>query len=330
MDGQFWMTPASMPAPMPASRSDKKNATQGDEKHDTPYWVDENSALPPYTHEEPGLDVAEMEARIRREMEARIRREMEETIRREMETKARKEMEEKMKAQEAERALEAAKTERHAKVMEEHSKNTQHYRSQPSFCEYFSSITTFLTSRRVLYKEKGSSHSTYPVDTVGGGFKESSFVFVTEEYIGLYYYIVSNHNGISQSEIHPLYHFDRTLTLRDLKILDHLVDGSACGKTRSSLTGYHVEGWMRWGVPTGDSHRQKLAETSYSTLFCASVTHTPQRTPVPSGLLTTFDSVLRLIPGSYRNGPWRPLDGLLGMYYNEETAELHVGPPVMV
>lgn len=270
----------------------------------------------------------DMEAKIRQEMEARIRQEMEEKIRNEIVR-----MEEEQRATEAKRALEAMIDERHEKVVKEYAKITQHYQSQSStFAEYFSSITTFLTTHRVLYKESGNTTSMYPSETLGGGFREAYFVFVTEEYLGLHYYITSN-SGVSHSEIHPLYHFDQQLTLRDLKILDQLIDGMPCGKkTRSSLTGQYVEGWMNWSIVTGihPLNSQQLEKTPYSMLFGASITHTPHRTPVPSGLLTTFDSVLRLIPGSYRNGPWRPLDGLLGMYYNQETSELHVGPPPMV
>jgi len=35
-----------------------------------------------------------------------------------------------------------------------------------------------------------------------------------------------------------------------------------------------------------------------------------------------FESILQLIPGKYHNGPWRPLDGLFGLYYNQITHEL--------
>jgi hypothetical protein len=35
-----------------------------------------------------------------------------------------------------------------------------------------------------------------------------------------------------------------------------------------------------------------------------------------------FESILRLIPGSYKNGPWKQLDGFFGVYYHSETQEL--------
>jgi hypothetical protein len=40
-----------------------------------------------------------------------------------------------------------------------------------------------------------------------------------------------------------------------------------------------------------------------------------------------FESVIRLIPGSYRNGDWRQLDGFFGMYFNETTMEVSEVPP---
>lgn len=40
-----------------------------------------------------------------------------------------------------------------------------------------------------------------------------------------------------------------------------------------------------------------------------------------------FESILRLIPGSYKNGNWRQLDGFFGMYFNETTVELSEVPP---
>jgi hypothetical protein len=40
-----------------------------------------------------------------------------------------------------------------------------------------------------------------------------------------------------------------------------------------------------------------------------------------------FESVIRLIPGSYKNSDWRQLDGFFGMYFNETTMEVSEMPP---
>ena len=42
-----------------------------------------------------------------------------------------------------------------------------------------------------------------------------------------------------------------------------------------------------------------------------------------------FESVIRLIPGSYSNGAWKQLDGFFGAYINEETMEIMGGAPPM-
>ena len=43
--------------------------------------------------------------------------------------------------------------------------------------------------------------------------------------------------------------------------------------------------------------------------------------------LKKFQSIIRLIPGFYKNGNWRQLDGFFGMYFNETTMELSEVPP---
>jgi hypothetical protein len=40
-----------------------------------------------------------------------------------------------------------------------------------------------------------------------------------------------------------------------------------------------------------------------------------------------IESVIRLIPGSYKNGDWEQLDGFYGMYFNRKTLELSEFPP---
>lgn len=40
-----------------------------------------------------------------------------------------------------------------------------------------------------------------------------------------------------------------------------------------------------------------------------------------------FESIMRLIPGGYKNGAWRQLDGFWGMYFNDDTLELSATPP---
>jgi hypothetical protein len=41
-----------------------------------------------------------------------------------------------------------------------------------------------------------------------------------------------------------------------------------------------------------------------------------------------FESIIRLIPGSYQNGDWRPIDGFFGLYFNETTMEVNEFPGI--
>ena len=42
-----------------------------------------------------------------------------------------------------------------------------------------------------------------------------------------------------------------------------------------------------------------------------------------------FESIIRIIPGSFQNGDWRQLDGFFGMYFNETTMEVSEFPSPM-
>jgi hypothetical protein len=43
--------------------------------------------------------------------------------------------------------------------------------------------------------------------------------------------------------------------------------------------------------------------------------------------LKNFETIIRLIPGSYKNGSWRQVDGFFGVYFNETTMEVSEVPP---
>jgi hypothetical protein len=43
--------------------------------------------------------------------------------------------------------------------------------------------------------------------------------------------------------------------------------------------------------------------------------------------LSNVEAVIRLIPGGYKNGSWRQLNGIFGMYFNETTMEVSNVPP---
>ncbi len=43
-----------------------------------------------------------------------------------------------------------------------------------------------------------------------------------------------------------------------------------------------------------------------------------------------FEYIINNIPGSYKNGPWKQVEGLFGLYFNEETTEFSEIPPTFI
>jgi hypothetical protein len=67
------------------------------------------------------------------------------------------------------------------------------------------------------------------------------------------------------------------------------------------------------------ANNMRLLDSLYQLQKGANTTH----------IASKFESVIRLIPGSYQNGSWRQLDGFFGMYYNDVTRELSVSAPAL-
>lgn len=94
----------------------------------------------------------------------------------------------------------------------------------------------------------------------------------------------------------PIYLFHETLTETQLKILDQLTNFSL-GNKLPIISLHKIDtplkkGWVQKYKPGDESSCRR------------------------------FESILRLIPGTYHNGAWKQLDGFFGVYYNEETHEL--------
>ena len=101
----------------------------------------------------------------------------------------------------------------------------------------------------------------------------------------------------------PIYTFDKPLQLKQIKMLSIL----------TQPTQYHqaeLEG----------THHNILAAAFPDTL------HTTADNAAYLQARTKFESVSRLIPGSYQNGEWRQMDGFFGLYFNETTMEVSEFP----
>ena len=104
----------------------------------------------------------------------------------------------------------------------------------------------------------------------------------------------ANGNGnFLHSGLHymSLYTFDKPLQLKQIKMLSIL----------RKNTQYHESQrkWSHCAILTAFAHNEAQKE---------------------------FESVIRLIPGSYQNGDWRPMDGFFGLYFNETTMEVNEFP----
>lgn len=95
----------------------------------------------------------------------------------------------------------------------------------------------------------------------------------------------------------PLYTFDTTLTKKQILFLEKsiLTSCSGAGAFLETMSQYQYSG-------NPGLYREASAPNK-------------------------FESIVRLIPGSYQNGDWRQLDGFFGMYYNETTMDVSEYPP---
>jgi hypothetical protein len=150
----------------------------------------------------------------------------------------------------------------------------------------------------------------------------------TKHHVGVYRntidIIITNHNiysirfhrgsasveaGCGSCVCSSLYTFDKSLNSKQTKMLSIL---NAYGKYHGSL------------MSLGDA--QPIITTMYSIMN----DHTTKNSLSNIMYLDArkkFESVIRLIPGGYKNGDWRQLDGFFGMYYNESTMEVSEVPP---
>ena len=120
----------------------------------------------------------------------------------------------------------------------------------------------------------------------------------------------------TQDENRPFYWFDSELTQRDLAILKNL-KYTSCPTHPITRTTFYTN--------RGSSPLPHL-KLIYGPHFGACDVSGVHSTSIDA---TNFETIVRLIPGSYRNGPWRPLSGFFGPYLNEETLEITTIVPIL-
>ena len=98
----------------------------------------------------------------------------------------------------------------------------------------------------------------------------------------------------------PIYTFNEQLNLKQTKMLSLLLGFNHL---------YHIPAFY------GRRSRSGVLETAFrnygSDVILAAILDARKK----------FESIIRLIPGSYQNSDWKQLDGFFGLYYNEKTME---------
>ena len=156
-------------------------------------------------------------------------------------------------------------------------------------------ISKEIQTRMILYSVGADLHQ-YQSKYEGEIMIYTSKLFISATHVFAY----SRGAGLDM-DFHPVYTFQYELATKELRLLDQLfrVEGTSDNK----LLVYTCESS---GKPTSIERR-----------MCKGGVNVWRK----------FESVIRLIPGSYRNGDWRQLDGFFGMYFNETTMEVSEVPP---
>ena len=269
--------------------------------YELPPAFDEPPLSPIYT-EDP-LPVLN-EATLRRKMEEKIRDE----IQREIELKLRAEQEARLAEQEVQRQL----AEQKQKVQEE-QKQIIELRAEIQKCERINERTASVVCE--YEKLLSSGHEILMWNNIGSGILQELRFYSSSGYLEGHHhidtgdiYILVTQKGVFRHirkqpsagssyvyEICPLYTFANPLNSKQLKMLLHLSQAIHFATPLTKVT--KVRDW--------------LGRNEY---------HIDHK---------KFESVIRLIPGSYSNGAWKQLDGFFGAYINEETMEIMGGAPPM-
>jgi hypothetical protein len=228
--------------------------------------------------------------RIKSEIEAKIRVEMEAKIRVEMEAKMRSEMEVKMRSE-----MEAKAKEEHQKFCaEQELKQIYNVRTQ-KIIDKIKSDSNCGSLRNELQDVWFPLLDGVPLFMEYWCYDHSSIryspsIFITSTDV----YLCFPGNGSIPNHVRKIYSFTEPVGEKGLYLLDHLADQDrGCGYGSILSRAF------------GDNQRYEAS----------------------LGVRRKFESVIRLIPGSYKNGLWKQLDGFFGMYFNEETMELSEVPP---
>lgn len=265
--------------------------------------------LPP-AFDEPPLSPIYIEDPLPVLKEANLSRKMEEKfcdeIRREIELKLRAEQEAHLAEQEVQRQL----VEQKQKVQEE-QKQIIELRAEIQKCERINERTTAVVCE--YEKLLSSGHEILMWENFGSGtLQELRFYSYNNGHL-------EGHHHIDTGDIYIL--------VTQKGVFRHI------RKQRSPESSYVYEicPLYTFANPLNSNQLKMLLHLSQAIHFATPLTN------VCAGLARKeyhidhkkFESIIRLIPGSYSNGAWKQLDGFFGAYINEETMEIMGGAPPM-
>ena len=253
------------------------------------------------------MEATKQLARLQMDMEAKIRAEMETKIRAEMEQKMRSEvlrMEEERKAQEERRQLEEQKKAMRDELITQYRTYVTSGGQGPAYTQMYN----FIEKNNIL------SYTPAGMTLYGSAGNATLFLglYMSDTCFGIH--LVFND---TQDENRPFYWFDSELTQRDLAILKNL-------KYTPGITHPITRTTFYTNIGSSPLPHLKLIYGRHFGVSDESWVH--RTSPIDA---TNFETIVRLIPGSYRNGPWRPLSGFFGPYLNEETLEITTIVPIL-
>ena len=129
-------------------------------------------------------------------------------------------------------------------------------------------------------------------------------------------------------------------TLNWVTIADHL---SSKGEIMIALSIYKEDDEFKYIIITDHNVYHTYGEKELETVpfLCPLYTFDNPLTIESSKILTykyiystffntaTMEDMIRTIPGSYKNGTWRQLNGFFGLYVNHEKETVSIYPPVL-
>jgi hypothetical protein len=261
------------------------------------------------------------QAEMRAEIEEKIRTEMEDKMKQEIEEKMRKEMKQEIEAKEEKEKIEKIKKDKHQEIADKYISERDQYPTHNHIPIYLK----FVQENKVIY----STFTTGDHSTGFGTYKSYYWLYISDQRVGVFCISTKLNNKVYLVEDKPFYFFESDLTKEHIHILDQIMDNSTWDNYYNhEVSGEWKGGDSRTKKPISTLHRRVIGWLSIIQ-SSRSFGEESAAVNITSSHMRKFETVIRLIPGGYKNGSWRPLDGFFGVYLDDETMELSELIPVI-